>query len=81
MADYGRYNVTITLAWTYPGDDAEVDNYTVTATGAESGSLFFTTIETMAELTLQYNDEYTLSIAAINCAGNSDAATLNYIAS
>ena len=66
--------------WGYPQNDggAPVDNYTVTLVGPGAVHLSTTTsIQPVATFTLAYNEEYTVSIAATNCAGTGGTVSLN----
>ena len=59
------------MQWGYPQSDggAPVGNYTVTLVGPGAVQLSTTTsVQAVATFTLAYNEEYTVSIAATNCA-------------
>ena len=64
----------------YPQSDggAPADNYTVTLVGPGAVRLSTTTsVQPVATFTLAYNEEYTISIAAINCTGTDGTVLLN----
>ena len=68
------------MQWDYPQSDggAPVDSYTVSLIGPEAVRLSTTTsVQAMATFTLDYNEEYTVNIAATNCAGTGRAVSLN----
>ena len=73
-------NSTVTIQWDSPqaNGGAAVDNYTVSVTPMPlSGDPIVTVMGTMIELILNYNVQYTVSVMATNCAGNSDPS-LNF---
>ena len=73
-------NITVVVQWDYPLRDggAPVDNYTVTLVGPGTVHLSTTTsVQPMATFILAYNEEYTVSIAATNCAGTGGTVSLN----
>ena len=78
---YGPDNITVVVQWGYPQNDggAPVDNYTVTVLGpAVHLSTFIpNSVQAMAIFILDYNEEYTVSIAASNCAGTGRLVSLN----
>ena len=77
---YGPQNITVVVQWGYPQNDggAPVVNYTVTLVGPGPVHLSTTTsVQPVATLTLAYNEEYTVSIAATNCAGTGGIVSLN----
>ena len=77
---YDTQNITVVVQWSYPqsGGGAPVDNYTVTLVGPGAVRLSTTTsIQPVATFTLVYNEEYTVSIAATNCAGTGGTVSLN----
>ena len=66
---YGPHNVTVTVQWRYPEFDGgvPVDNYTISGT-----SIMTTTSQiNKTTLTLPYNANQTIEIAASNCIGTS----------
>ena len=77
----GPDNITVVVQWCYPQSDggAPVLNYTVTLVGSGQGPVHVsitTTVQPVATFTLAYL-EYTVSIAATNCAGTGGAVLLN----
>ena len=52
-------------------------SYTVTLVGPGTAHLSTTTVQPVATFTLSYNEEYTVSIAATNCAGTGGTVSLN----
>ena len=77
---YGPQNITVVVQWGYPQNDggAPIVNYTVTLVGTGAVHLSTTTaVQAMATFTLDYNEEYTVSIAATNCAGTGGIVSLN----
>ena len=77
---YGPQNITVVVQWSYPQNDggAPVVNYTVTLVGPGAVHLSTTTsIQENTTLTLAYNEEYTVSIGATNCAGTGGTVSLN----
>ena len=76
----GPNNITVVVQWGYPQSDggAPVDNYTFNL--VEPRAVCFSTItsvQPMANFTLSYNEEYTVSIAATNCVGTGGTVSLN----
>ena len=77
---YGPQNITVIVQWGYPQNDggASVVNYTVTLVGPGAVHLSTTSsVQMMATFRLDYNEEYTVSIAATNCAGTGGTVSLN----
>ena len=77
---YGPQNITVVVQWGYPQSDggAPVVNYTVTLVGPGAVHLSTTTaVQENTTFTLDYNEEYTVSIAATNCAGTGGTVSLN----
>ena len=74
-------NSMVTIQWDSPqaSGAAAVDNYTVSVTPMPlSGDPILTVrMDTMIELILNYNVQYTVSVMATNCAGSSDPS-LNF---
>ena len=69
---------TVTIQWESleTSEGAGVDNYTVSvAPGPLSGDPSLTVMDTMIELVLNYNVQYTVSVVATNCEGTSDPST------
>ena len=76
----GPNNVTAVVQWGYPQSDggASVLNYTVTLADPRAVHVSITTtVQPVATFTLAYNEEYTVSIAATNCAGTGGTVSLN----
>ena len=76
----GPQNITVVVQWGYPQNDggAHVDKYTITLMGPGIVNLSTTTsVQPMTTFTLAYNEEYTVSIAATNCAGTGGTVSLN----
>ena len=79
---YGSDNLTVVVQWGYPQNDggAPVDNYTVTLLGPGAVHLSTSTttsVQAMATFILDYNEEYTVNIAATNCGGTGRLVSLN----
>ena len=77
---YGPHNITIVVQWDYPQSDGgtPVDNYTISLIGPEAVHNSTTTsFQAMITFILDYNEEYTVNIAATNCAGTGGAVSLN----
>ena len=71
------HNVSVTLSWSLV---TEADNYTVTVfPHFESGLSMFTVNMNSLTLAFNYNTSYTVNIAAVNCAGTSNAANTSFI--
>ncbi len=83
MEYYTVENSTITFTWNPPpgsGPEAIVDNYTISIEPAPiSHSMTSVGLSSPWNVTLNYNVEYSATIIAINCAGESDSSTLNDI--
>jgi len=80
MVHYGPHNITIVVQWDYPQSvgGTPVDNYTVSLIGP--GAVYNSTTTSSQAVTtfiLDYNEEYTVNIAATNCAGTGGAVSLN----
>ena len=76
----GPDNITVVVQWGYPQSDggAPVLNYTVTLVRPGAVHLSTTTtVQPVATFNLAYNEEYTVSIAATNCAGTGGTVSLN----
>ena len=79
---YDPDNIMAVVQWGYPQNDggAPVDNYTVTLVGpgpVHLSTSTTTSVQAMAIFILEYNEEYTVTIAATNCAGTSILVSLN----
>ena len=69
---YSQDSVTLTVQWQPPQDDGGASvNYTITVSPGLSP---VTTSGTSVPVTVAYNVNYTVSIVATNCNGNSSAA-------
>ena len=80
IVQFGPQNITVVVEWGYPENDggAPVDDYTVTLMGPGAVNLSTTiSVQPMATFTLAHNKEYTVSIAATNCAGTGGTVSLN----
>ena len=68
------------MQWDYPQNDGGtlVDNYTLSLIDSKDAHLSTnTSVQAMTTFTLDYNEEYTVKIAATNCAGTGGAVSLN----
>jgi len=77
---YGPHNITIVVQWDYPQSDGgtPVDNYTVFLIGPGAVHNSTTTnFQAMTTFILDYNEEYTVNIAATNYVGTGGAVSLN----
>ena len=76
---YGPQNITVVFQWGYPQSDggAPVVNYTVTLVGPGAVHLSTTSVKENTTFTLDYNEEYTVSIVATNCVGTGGTVSLN----
>jgi len=77
---YGPQNITIVVQWDYPQSDGgtPADNYTVSLIGPGTVHNSTTTsFQAMTIFILDYNEEYTVNIAATNCAGTGGVVSLN----
>ena len=68
-------SVIVTIEWNSPVNNsgANIHNYTVSVSPSTQFSATVVT-STNVTVTAEYNVNYTLSIVATNCAGNSDPA-------
>ena len=75
VQQYARINVSIILQWNPPVDSGStsVDNYTITVTGPTIQEL--TSLRPTANITVVYNEMYTVNVRASNCVGSSTSAT------
>ena len=76
-------DTTVKFEWDPPpgsGPEAIVDNYTITITPAPVSHPISNVVTTSPwNVTLDYNVIYTATIAAVNCAGDSDILVLSTI--
>ena len=80
MVHYGPHNITIVVQWDHPQSDGgtPADNYTISLIGPGAVHISTTTsFQAMTTFILDYNEEYTVNIAATNCAGTGGAVSLN----
>lgn len=77
MQQYGRSNVSIILQWAPPVDSGgtSVNNYTITVSGPTMQELI--SLGPTANITVVYNEMYTVNVRASNCVGSSGSATAN----
>ena len=63
----------MTIEWNPPVNNSEADIHNYTVSISPSSKLLATVVtSTIVTVTAEYNVNYTLSIVAANCAGNSD---------
>ena len=68
-------SVIVTIEWNPPVNNGEADIHNYTVSVSPSTQLSATVVtSTNVTVTAEYNVNYTLSIVATNCAGNSDPA-------
>ena len=71
--------VSVTVGWNPPTETGGRDDFTYTVTISPSAQLSATVLtSTSVTVTAQYNVNYTVSVVAINCAGNSTTADYNF---
>ncbi|XP_064402602.1 uncharacterized protein LOC135348343 isoform X2 [Halichondria panicea] len=71
--------VSVTIGWDAPTETVGRDNLTYTVTILPSAPLSATVLtSTSVTVTAQYNVDYTVSVVATNCAGNSTTADYNF---
>ena len=75
IQSFQHYNFTVTVYWTYPYDNSEVD--TVSMTVIRNNSRTIPVDQSSVNLTLPYNEVNTVAIKATRCSVTSEAATLN----
>ena len=75
IQSFQHNNFTITVYWTYPYDNSEVD--TVSLTVIRNNSRTIPGNQPSVNLTLPYNEVNTVEIKATWCSVTSEAATLN----
>ena len=71
---------TVIAVWTPPQSSAGILNYTVSVSPSplSSDSVFSVTVPQL-NLTVEYNQQYTVSVTATNCIGTTDTpAILNF---
>ncbi len=69
----------MTIGWDAPTETVGRDNLTYTVTILPSAPLSATVLtSTSVTVTAQYNVDYTVSVVATNCAGNSTTADYNF---
>ena len=80
---HGLMNTTFTFVWDQPpqggGPESIVDNYTISITPSPPSDPNTTTLPFPPSpfiVTLSHNQMYTLSLTAVNCAGQSEALTI-----
>ena len=67
-ADQSQFTASITLTWS---TSSGADNYTIMVTPLlPSGQSLVSTNTTSLQLTVLYNEEYSINITAQNCAGS-----------
>ena len=65
----------MTIEWNPPVNNSDADTHNYTVSVSPSTQLSATVVtSTTVNVTAEYNVNYTLSIVATNCAGNSDPA-------
>jgi len=75
IQSFQHNNFTVTVYWTYPHDNSEVD--TVSLTVIRNNSRAIPGNQSSVSLTLSYNKVNTVEIQATRCSVTSEAATLN----
>ncbi len=71
--------VNVTVDWDPPTESCIRDNITYTVTVSPPAQLSATDLtSTSVTVTAQYNVDYTVSVVATNCAGNSTTAVYNF---
>ena len=69
----------MTIGWDPPTETGGRDDLTYTVTISPPAQLSATVLtSTSVTVTAQYNVDYTVSVVATNCAGNSTAAEYNF---
>ncbi len=69
----------MTIGWDAPTETVGRDNLTYTVTILPSAPLSATVLtSTSVTVTAQYNVDYTVSVVATNCAGNSTTADYSF---
>ncbi len=67
------------MQWNPPTETGGRDDLTYTVTISPPAQLFATALtSTSVTVTAQYNVDYTVSVVATNCAGNSTTAEYNF---
>ncbi len=71
--------VSVTIGWNPPTETGGRDDLNYTVTVASPAQLSATVLtSTSVTVTAQYNVDYTVSVVATNCAGNSTTADYNF---
>ena len=71
--------VNVTIGWDPPTESGGRDELTYTVTISPPAQLSVTVLtSTSVTVTAQYNVDYTVSVVATNCAGNSTTAEYNF---
>ncbi len=68
--------VSVSVQWGYPTETGGRDDLTYTVTISPPSATVLTS--TSVTVTAQYNMDYTVSVVATNCAGNSTTAEYNF---
>ncbi len=73
------YEVNVTVGWDPPTETGGRDDLTYTVTVSPPAQLSATVLTSASvTVTAQYNVDYTVSVVAINCAGNSTTTEYNF---
>ena len=80
VTSYGTRNVTGNIEWN-SSVDSSVDNFTVTVSSLDGTTGREAVTSPLKHVTLNYNKNYTISIVANNCAGNSTPGVLLFMES
>ncbi len=71
--------VSVFVQWDPPNETSGRDDFTYTVTISPPAQLSATVLtSTSVTVTAQYNVDYTVSVVATNCAGNSTTAEYNF---
>ncbi len=71
--------VSVTISWDPPTETGGRDDLTYTVTASPPAQLSATVLtSTSVTVTAQYNVDYTVSVVATNCAGNSITAEYKF---
>ncbi len=71
--------VNVTIGWDPPTETGGRDNFTYTVTISPQTQLSATVLtSTSVTVTVQYNVDYTVSVVATNCVGNSMTTEYNF---
>ena len=71
-------SVNVTLQWDPPTDNGGKDDLTYTVTISPPAQLSATVVTSVTVSAADYNEDYTVSVVATNCAGNSTAKEYSF---